>query len=175
MDFRLRTATIADVSGIVGVHNSSWRTTYAGLLSDETLDTLLTPERRTAQWTRILTERQDSERVIVAEQDGGIVGFASCGRERQIIPDYEGELYAIYLLQSVQGQGIGTALFRQVVHVLREHGLTSMMLWVLKENQPARRFYEARGGRLITERAFTVVKDSIIEVAYGWPLLDLLD
>lgn len=170
--FSIRQATAVDIPGIVAVHNASWRTTYAGILSDATLDAVLTPERRTTQWTRTLTERADAERVCVAQQDGQIVGFVSFGKEREGVPGYDGELYAIYLLQSAQGQGIGTALFRRVIHDLREHGLTSMVLWVLKENQTARNFYEARGGTLVTERGFTIVKDQVLEVAYGWPQLE---
>ena len=47
-------------------------------------------------------------------------------------------------------------------------GLDSMIVWVLAENRPARRFYEALGARLVTERHVEIGGASLPEVAYGW-------
>jgi hypothetical protein len=48
-------------------------------------------------------------------------------------------------------------------------GFNSLMLWVLTENYPARRFYERLGGIYLTERVEAFAGGSIAEVAYGWP------
>jgi hypothetical protein len=42
-----------------------------------------------------------------------------------------------------------------------------MMVWVLADN-PSRRFYEALGGTLVTNKVIELAGKSLIEVAYGW-------
>jgi hypothetical protein len=41
-------------------------------------------------------------------------------------------------------------------------------LWVLRDNLPARRFYEELGGTLIGERTDRREMAELPEVAYGW-------
>jgi hypothetical protein len=42
-----------------------------------------------------------------------------------------------------------------------------MAVWVLARN-PATKFYEALGGRLITEQQIERGGESYLEIAYGW-------
>jgi hypothetical protein len=42
-----------------------------------------------------------------------------------------------------------------------------MAVWVLARN-PSRRFYEALGGRAITEQQIERGGESYVEIAYGW-------
>ena len=43
-----------------------------------------------------------------------------------------------------------------------------MLLWVLQDNHPARRFYESMGGEHVDEKTITIGGTDLIEVAYGW-------
>ncbi len=109
---------------------------------------------------------------MVAEtaQDG-IIGILAGGKERAGNLNYDGELYAIYVLASHQGKGAGKALMLQFMDWLRQNQYQSMMLWVLRDNQPSRSFYERMGGTLLhheKEAAFGGKK--LIEVAYGFSL-----
>ncbi len=81
---------------------------------------------------------------------------------------YRGELYAIYLLKQAQGQGAGRKLFNVTVCEFVRRGCNSMMLWVLKDNTPARKFYEAMGGHVMCEKPIEIGGETLIEVAYGW-------
>ena len=45
------------------------------------------------------------------------------------------------------GRGAGAALHDEAVALLRSDGASIAQLWVLEENERARRFYEARGWR----------------------------
>ncbi len=57
-------------------------------------------------------------------------------------------------------------------------------LWVLRDNEPARRFYEGLGAGVAGQRVETVdefisgergrARDVLHEVAYGWPDLSVL-
>ena len=74
--------------------------------------------------------------VHVAEVDGRLVGFAALSA---------GLLEHLYVLPAFQGIGIGGSLL-DVAQRARPSGLR---LWVFQRNTVARRFYEARGFRLV--------------------------
>jgi GNAT superfamily N-acetyltransferase len=164
---RIREATIADVAAIAKVHAESWRTTYKGLLPDDYLANL-TYEQREPLWREILSKPAGHSLDYVAEDHAGnIVGFASGGPERSGDSVYTGEVYAIYLLASWQGQGIGRQLIATVVRQLIQRGFTSLLIWVLVDN-PSRRFFEALGGQPVRERLEMTGGVEVKDVAYGW-------
>jgi GNAT superfamily N-acetyltransferase len=106
--------------------------------------------------------------VYVAEDEPGkIVGFISGGPEPSGDILYTGEIDAIYLLASHQGQGIGRRLVVSLASRLIEENMTALLVWVLAAN-PARKFYERLGGQLIYEKQTSIGGASLIEVAYGW-------
>lgn len=165
----VRRADVADAQAIAQVHVASWRTTYGGMLPDEflaSLDETAYAER----WWRTLSDR--ANRVYVAENADRVIGFASGGRERAGEDGYGGELYAIYVLQEAQGHGHGRRLVQAVVGGLRELGLRDMIVWVLRDNATARRFYERLGGVFIREQPITIGSSVLREVSYGWRALD---
>lgn len=163
----IRPAVVKDAPGIAQVHVESWKTTYKGIFTDDLLDHLSVSDR-TRSWNDILTKPPDRfVTLAVCDCAGSIVGFACGGEERTGHLGCDGELQAIYLLESVQRQGVGTLLIRQFVRELRLRGFSSMAVWVLARN-PSRRFYEALGGRLLTQQQIERGGESYVEVAYGW-------
>ena len=150
------------------VHVDTWRTSYAGIVPDEHLAGLSYRDRE-AVWVQILTRHQPPQCNFVAEKVGGeIVGFADGGPEREGDPVYRGELYAIYLLREHQHRGIGRLLASAVARGLLAAGFDSMLLWVLEENRPARRFYESLGGVQVGRKAIAIGGADLVEVSYGW-------
>jgi ribosomal protein S18 acetylase RimI-like enzyme len=165
----VRAATLDDAPAIAHVHVASWRSTYRTMLPADFLVSL--DEAGYAdRWMRFMGDR--SSRVYVVEEDGEVVGFASGGRERAEEPGYNGELYAIYLADDFQGRGHGRELVRAVVAGLREIGLEEMIIWVLRDNAPARGFYERLGGAYVRSQPITIGSATLEEVSYGWPRLD---
>lgn len=165
--FSIRPAQPDDAPAIAHIHVESWRTTYKGLMPDEVLANL-SSERRETYWRGVISNPDAADFVYVAETDDGqVVGFAAGGPERENHPVYKGELYAIYLLQAYQGQGIGWAMAVQVARRLVEAGLTNMLVWVLVGN-PACHFYEALGGREIARKPLTLNDDKLEEIGYGY-------
>src|SRR5262249_41097825 len=110
---------------------------------------------------------QPSVVLVVSDADSRVVGFASGGAPRDGDPVYAGELDAIYLLRQAQGQGVGRRLVAAVTRTLAERGIDSLLLWVFAEN-PARRFYEALGGKLVGQQQFELGGRMMAEVSYGW-------
>ena len=164
----IREAILTDAPGIARVHVDTWRSTYRSIVPDEFLANL-SYEARERMWDTAITHANDSNFVYVAEDEQGpVVGFASGGTSQSGDPTYPGELYAIYVLQEAQGKGVGRGLFGEVVKRLACSGIHSMILWVFRDNQPSRRFYEVMGGELLYEKGFELAGARLTEVAYGW-------
>lgn len=170
----IRAAHLEDAAGIARVHVDCWRTTYKGIFPDELLANL-SYERQEQSWQRILND--PVQITFVAEDEAGtIIGFVNGEPEREGDPVYQGELYAIYVLQEVHRRGLGRRLAKELARLLAERHMSSMMLWVLASN-PACRFYKALGGQVIKQRQDQIGGVSYEELAYGWgdlsPLLHL--
>lgn len=175
---RFREAVVDDADGIGTLHVNSWQETYSGVLPDALLDGL-SAEARSAMWRSVLTDFPASQgaKVFIAEAGSDIVGFGACGDQRDGKLEergFDGEIGAIYVLKSHQRAGIGIALMRLMAQSLLGRGRKGASLWVLRENQLARAFYERLGGTLIGERVDELSGATVAEIAYGWSDLNAL-
>lgn len=161
----------ADAPDLARMHVESWRESYPGLVPEAML-AALSVEARTAAWRRILAEPGQAAGVFVAALDGRIVGFGSYGAQRAEAlraRGYAGEISALYVLKAFQRRGLGARLLFRMAFRLEVSGLQAASLWVLRDNLPARRFYERCGGELLGEREDVRPQGALHEVAYGWP------
>ena len=165
----IRPATLGDAPAIARVHVSSWRSTYRDVLPEQFLASL-SETGYSDRWQRVIGE--GATRIYVAEDEDGVVGFASGGRERAGEEGYEGELYAIYVIDSAQRRGFGRELVRAAVDGLRELRLRDMLIWVLRDNLAARSFYERLGGVFVRAQPITIGATTLEEVSYGWRRLE---
>lgn len=165
----IRPALPVDAAEIARVHVDSWRTSYRGLLADDFLESL-SEAGYTERWRRVIGD--GTSRVFVVEEPEGIVGFASGGRERAGESGFEGELYAIYIVAGSQRLGHGRELVRAMAAALREMGLSDLIVWVLRDNVPAREFYERLGGSYVRSQPITIGATTLEEMSYGWRSLD---
>ena len=158
----IRHAPPTDATAIAKVHIDSWRSTYTGIVDDGYLKSL-DPVTKAAWWAKAIAQ---GAVVHVAVVDGQIVGFANGGKNREE-RKYEGELYALYLLKEYQGKGIGTLLFDAVVSELKSKGITSMIVWVLRDN-PSKEFYIRQGGLYLRDMEIEIGGQTLIEESYSW-------
>ncbi|MBM7662996.1 L-amino acid N-acyltransferase YncA [Bacillus mesophilus] len=160
----IRHAQVEDIVSIAKIHVDSWRSTYKNIVSEEVLNSL-SYEEREELWKKVIPNGG----VFVALDDtGNIVGFASGGKERtKQYQGYEGEVYAIYLLEDAQRKGFGRKLVQSVVNDLKINNIHSLLIWVLEDN-PSCLFYEALGGQKIDSANITIGGVDYTEVAYGW-------
>lgn len=171
---RIRPATPEDARAIAHVHMASWRSTYRGVLPDAVLANLSLDQREVTWRQQTETARQDplGVFVLVAEDEtASLVGFASAGPEREATSGFDGGLYAVYLLEKHQRQGIGRRFVAEAIGRFRERGYESMRVWVLDGN-PAQAFYERLGGQRVGEVGREIGGEVFVEVAYGWRDLD---
>jgi ribosomal protein S18 acetylase RimI-like enzyme len=163
----IRAATGADIERIAFIHVEAWRETYRGLVPDALLAGL-SVERRVRAWSDMLNAGEAAPAILVAERDGAIVGFGSACRARDTALGTDGEVTSIYLLDASKRQGIGGLLFRALLAWLSARGCVSTGLWVLDTNAPARRFYEAMGGRTGATKIDRRKDATLHEIAYVW-------
>ena len=170
--WNIRPAAVHDARAIAQVHVESWKSTYRGIFPDALLDGL-SVEQREPFWRDSLAQEPPSAIIIVGcDADGSVVGFVSGGKERTGQLGCDGELYAIYLLQEAQRKGLGALLLRQLVQESVKRGFSSMAVWVLALN-PATKFYERLGGKVIGQKQIERGGQTFTEVAYGWQSLNV--
>ena len=168
MTTTIRQAIPEDAAGIARAHVESWRTTYPGIMPQEHLDALSVTDRERT-WTEILSADGPAKATVyVAEMDGGeIVGFVAGGAERAGDPDFQSEVYGLYLLQSQQGRGLGRRLVQIFARRLAQEGHHTLLIWVNVHN-PARRFYEALGGVHARTGSREIKGVTYDDAGYGW-------
>lgn len=148
----IRKAKASDVEQVVDIMFKTWRTTYTGIISDEfmSLRESKREERIIKRRDAICGKEVDGARThnYVAEDNRKIVGFVVCGKCMEEEP-YDlkncGEIYALYILQEYQGQGIGKELVNRTVKDLIDDKFEKVVIWALKDN-PCVEFYRKIGG-----------------------------
>jgi len=140
----IRSAEPSDARGIAQVQVAAWKSAYRDLLPDHLLDNL-SVEDSEKRWGERLVSSWGH--FIVSEQDGRIIGFASCGasRDEDVEPGKTGEVYVIYVDPGEWRQGHGSLLLGEAIGLLRKQGFREALLWVLAGNKQAIGFYEAAG------------------------------
>jgi len=166
--FLIRAAAAADAQTIASLNLACWRETYAGLLPAETFASLALDER-VDHWRGVFGAGAGAGRVALAlDPAGEAVGFSHWRAHELVLGGRlgrGGEICAIYLRRAAQGQGLGRRLARRTAEEMRARGLKWASLLVLRDNLPARRFYEAMGGRRFGRELFW---RGVPQVAYGW-------
>lgn len=133
---KIRAARPAETEVIAEIHERTARIAYAHIFLGQPF-----PREETIRRWRLFEGQ-----IVVAEQADKIVGFVAFDSV---------ELHALYVLPKYQGQGTGRRLLEVAGAVTR--------LWVLEENNTARRFYERCGWSTNGEKRISY---SVVEVLY---------
>jgi ribosomal protein S18 acetylase RimI-like enzyme len=156
---------VDDAEAIERVRTDTWRDAYQGLMPDSLLAGLDYDATRRRAVMSVLPPEQF---VLVAEDDGVVVGFCIGGPARPPEQRFRGEVYAIYVLPQHHGRGLGRAMLRAAAKELVDRGFPSMIIWVLRENTPSRLFYERMGGKYARDEERELQGVRITESGYGW-------
>ncbi|WP_461072886.1 GNAT family N-acetyltransferase [Streptomyces pseudoechinosporeus] len=163
--------TWADCPRVAEIRVRGWQTAYKGMMPQPYLDRLDLADEVSRRRTHF---EQAGEGVVnlVAEWSGEVVGWSCHGPYRDgELPTKDAELYAIYVHPDHVSHGVGQALLRESTTRCATAGHDRMLLWVLKENARARRFYERAGFTPDgTEESWEVAGVSVPEVRYSGPL-----
>jgi ribosomal protein S18 acetylase RimI-like enzyme len=148
----IRRATLEDAATIAAIHVRGWQWGYRSLMPESLLLSLSIPARE-ASWREQLDPEQldpalEQRTWLVEEEDGQALAFVTCGKARDDdVPPMTGEVYALYQEDHAGRTGAARLLMDHAVADLHERGFVLAVLWVLAENERARRFYERGGWR----------------------------
>lgn len=163
-----RRAIVEDAPALARVHVESWRKSFAGIAPQEFLDKMSVETRE--QRFREAFSTPGHKMFVAEDTNRGIIGFADFGPPGNSSSPFEAALYAIYLLQDYQRQGIGENLFRLCQREMIADGFNSMYLDAL-EASPYKKFYEKMGGRIIGKGNHFLADVEYKTVIYGWDKL----
>ncbi|AXK36986.1 GNAT family N-acetyltransferase [Streptomyces armeniacus] len=163
----------ADIDAVAELRVRGWQHAYAGLMPQTYLDGM-SPDRDAGQRRELFAKTRGVITNLVAEDDAGrVTGWAALGPYRDDDRTggagraQDGELYALYVLPERIGTGTGRALMDAVLTRAEELGHTRLLLWVVKGNARARRFYERAGWAPDgAEEAYDVDGASVPELRY---------
>ncbi|UAL30770.1 GNAT family N-acetyltransferase [Nocardioides rotundus] len=129
----LRPATQADDADLVALDRTTW--------SPQTTPTPAPPEGGT-----FFSDRRSADEVIVAEQDGRVVGYAIVQRT-SLMPSHGHVLMVngVAVDPALQGRGLGRRLVRAAQDEAVRRGARKLSLRVLSTNPSAVHLYESCG------------------------------
>lgn len=144
----LRPMTPADADAVALLHATSWRSAYRGIVPDSFLDHEVFAERRAVWRERLQGPATAPAFGIVAEDaTGQMTGFA------YVLPSHDpicGTLVDnLHVRPDLKGGGLGRRLLQAVVRELGPAHTQPLHLWVLDQNEPAKRFYTRLGAEFI--------------------------
>lgn len=142
MKIEIREMREADIGDVQHVATASWHTTYEGIIPQGIQDRFLDA----AYSEQMMRIRRKQSLILVAEVGGEIVGYANYTPVNEAGMS---ELAAIYLLESAQGNGIGSAFLTAGIE--RLPGVKEIQVNVEKRNTIGMNFYEAKGFQTIDE------------------------
>ena len=166
---RIRSATPEDCREIAQVHVLSWQQAYEHMLPQAYLSAL-SVEQREAMW-RASFRNAAPQLLVARDADESIAGFIAFGPPQdKKMPEHCAEIWALYLDARYWSQGIGRRLWLATLERLLAQGVTTITLWVMTDNERARRFYQAAGFKpqYDTYQNFTLGGVQLEEMRYVW-------
>jgi ribosomal protein S18 acetylase RimI-like enzyme len=140
---RYRDATSHDALAIAHLHATSWQENYKGIWKDEFLEGKVF-ENRLEVWKHRLGFSDETQKVILAEWNGQICGFACTYLNKDMV--WGSYLDNLHVAKDFKGQGIGKNLMSLAAAWVTHHNPDSgFYLYVLEKNEKARRFYDHLG------------------------------
>ena len=161
---RVRPARKTDVDAIRAVASRTWLHTYGGVIAEDAISDVLDRSYTRDAVRHYLETRGMS--LHVAELDSTVVGFVTHCSTSESVHD----VFAIYVDPTVQGGGVGWALWKAVLQTARDSGTTAIELWVLEQNPVSRNWYERQGGVIVGRQVRSFSDGPQTELRYRFEL-----
>ena len=159
----IRKATEADVGQIAEILAEDWKRAYRGIIESAYLDAMSAEQRYPIELSRY-------RKYTVAAAGPEILGYAWNELPGDGAADCE--IVALYVRYDRRNSGIGRMLFQNAMDAFRAAGGKTMIVWCLRENQEARRFYEKMGGQADQTGAHTWGNRAYAMIRYRYRLAE---
>jgi len=148
-----------DINAIGFLAQQIWPDTYGEIISPEQmkymLDLFYNPDALSRQM------QEDKHQFIIIERGEEAIGFASWG----LVQPGVAKLHKLYVLPVGQGKGLGRAMLDFIYSILREEGVSRLLLNVNRYNN-AQRFYE--------KLKFKIIGREDIDIGHGYYMNDFI-
>lgn len=142
----VRLARTSDVDDIADINLRSWRLRFASVLPRDVLDSLRADDLAMVWASGILNPPTPAHQLLVAVDDGRIVGYAAVGPSQD--PDAErgvAELIALEVDPERTRLGHGSRLIAAAVDHARSSGADTLAVWCPLVEEPRRAFLQGAG------------------------------
>lgn len=147
-EFDLRPAVAGDAAAIAAVHRDSFLATYPHFpITRRSAETDVAAWK--ALWAGRVREPGPGQSTLIAIDEEQIRGFVYFGPspDADADPATVGQVLSIHVSSDMTRQGVGTLLMKAAIAGLGGDANTAITLWVVADNDGARRFYERLGWR----------------------------
>ena len=168
----LRAARETDVEGIATVFALSCASAYRDIFPSDLLANYV-PAKQVSVWADRLTNLSVDHHVIVAAKCSQVIGFIQVGPAASIFDRGQnfGEVHYLFVHPDHVRYGVGSDLLLYGENLMAGEGYAEALLWVLRDNIPARSFYEQAGwnptGTEQIEPDLATRGDFIVECKYS--------
>ena len=169
-DYIIRKNELKDQEQMAHIKVDGWRNTYDKIIASRYLKSL-NYKQQTQRYIASFEEYKDL--VLVAVRDNEVLGY-SCFDLVDKGGNFDSELVSLYVKPSEKGKGIGTNLLKETAKELLLHGKNNMLIWCLKENKDAVKFYEKLGGKVVLEKDAQIGNDVYKEYGFYFDLEQVL-
>lgn len=138
MTMIIRKATADDVRQIASIIVEDWQTAYRGIIDSDFLDAMSVEKQYGVEINRY-------HDFVVTVEGQEVLGYAWHALMEDTVADCE--VIALYVRYSLRKKGIGRKLLLHAMDTFRAAGKKRMIIWCLRDNAEARRFYERMGGK----------------------------
>ena len=154
MEVVIRKVQQGDARDLAYIQTESWKAAFASILEAETLTKCTNIERATAMYQRLLDENKGNGYLLTVDGKPHCIAYWDAARDAAFAG--KAELICIHSLPGNWRKGFGSQMMDQVLMDIKQAGFPEVVLWVFRDNQRARAFYEAKGFRLtdISKPAF---------------------
>lgn len=137
------------------IHALGWRDTYVGYVPQDYLDSEITDDRWVSVFRQNYLTQNGCHGLLLYRGDTPVACLNYCPARKENYnhgeichfdnAGYEdwGEIASFYTLPAERGKGYGGLLFEEALRRLKELGHKNAFVFVLRENEKARKFYAA--------------------------------
>ena len=143
MEVVIRKVQLGDANTLAYIQTESWKAAFDRILDAETLKNCTDIDRAIAMYQRLLNENKGNGYLLSVDGTPHCIAYWDAARDAELAG--KAEIISIHSLPENWHKGYGSQMMNQVLKDIKEAGYSEVVLWVFRENNRARAFYEANG------------------------------